>query len=132
MLLLWMLIIGNIIGGFIAASAIIVGKLPELGKVAGTLEKSKTPIGAVVLGISVLNIFNFWGPHYPKLTLLGGLLTGMVLSIGLLNYIEMSEEAKGNITSIANKIQVPAGIFSIVIGLIWILKLFFDILESLL
>ena len=129
MLLLWFLIIANIIGGFVAASSIIVSKIPELAKVANTLNRSKNPIGNAVLLVSIINIFNFWGPHYPRLTLIAGLLTGFVLSVDLLKKFEMTEGTRNKIISFAQKIQVPAGIFSIVIGLIWVLKVFFDVLE---
>ncbi len=128
MFLLWTLIIANIVGGFIAASSVIVSKIPELEKLANTLKKSKNPIGIAVLVISIINIFNFWGPHYPKLTLIAGLLTGFVLSVDLLKKIEMRDETRDKLIGVAQKIQVPAGIFSIIVALIWILRLFLDVL----
>ncbi len=132
MILLWTLIIANLIGGFLAASGMVVSKIPELGKTAKALEKVKSPIGLGVLIVSVLNIFNFWGPHYPKLTLLAGLLLGAILSVEYLDKLNVSDDDKEKWVNIAQKISTPVGIAAIIISLIWILELFLKVLEIIL
>jgi len=132
MILLWTLIIANLIGGFLAASGMVVSKIPELGKTAKALEKFKSPIGLGVLIISVLNIFNFWAPHYPKLTLLVGLLLGAILSVEYLGKLNVSDDDKEKWVNIAQKISIPVGITAIIISLIWILELFLKVLEIIL
>lgn len=126
-MLLWLLIFANLIGGFIAASTYIVSKIPKLSETSKTLNVFKMPIGIATLLISLINIFNFWATHYPKLTLLAGLVTGFILSVDLLNKVEMEEETKAKIFDFSNKLQVPVGLLSLVIGLVWILRILMDV-----
>ncbi|MBU1076844.1 MAG: hypothetical protein KKH98_06090 [Spirochaetes bacterium] len=127
-MLLWLLIFANLIGGFIASSTYIVSKIPKLKDMSKTLNSFKLPIGITVFVISVLNIFNFWAIHYPKLTLIAGLITGFVLSVELLNKVEIDEGIKAKIFDFANKFQVPAGLLSLVIGLVWVLRILMDVI----
>lgn len=126
-MLLWLLIFANLIGGFIAASTYIVSKIPTLSNASKKLNSFKMPIGIGVFVISFVNIFNFWALHYPKLTLIAGLATGFILSIDLLNKVDIDEDIKSKLFGFANKFQIPLGLLSLVIGLIWILRILMDV-----
>lgn len=132
MFLLWLLIIGNLIGGFVAASTYIVSRIPALETLSAILNRFKLPIGLTVFIISFFNIFNFWADHYPKLTLLFGLLTGFILSVDIFKTVEISEEAKDMIFNFANRFTIISGIISVIIALIWILQLLLDALNFIL
>lgn len=116
-----LLLIANLIGGFVASSTYIVSKIPSLSKFSKKINLFKMPIGLIVFVISFFNIFNFGTEHYPKLSLLAGLLIGLILSIDLLNKVEVEEETKTKLFDLANKLQIPVGLISLFIGLIWIL-----------
>ncbi len=120
MFLKGLLLIANLVGGFVASSTYIVSKIPKLANLSKKLNLFKMPIGLVVLVISIVNIFNFWADKYPKLSLLAGLLTGLILSVDLLNKVNIAEETKTKLFSLANKFQIPVGIVSLFIGLVWI------------
>jgi len=127
-----LLIIGDIVAGFVAAYPEIVKKIPELEKTGNALTSIKKYIGGAVLIISVLNIFNFWTPVYPKLLLLAGLLVGFVLSVDWLEKINIKEETKDNLVNIAQKMQIPVGIFALVIGILKVIARILNIIESIL
>jgi uncharacterized membrane protein YkgB len=131
-MLYWLLVLGNIIGGFMAASSVLIEKIPELEKVAESLGKVKKYIGAVILIISILNIFNFWTPSYPKLLLLGGLAVGYVLSIDWLEKFPIPEKTQDVMVNIAQKMQIPAGIFALLVGTLKILAGVLHIIEFIL
>ena len=126
MFLLWLLIIANLVGGFIAASTYIVARIPDLEGLSNFLNKFKLPIGITVFIISFFNIFNFWSDHYPKLTLLFGLATGFILSVDIFNTFEIPAETKEMIVKFANRFAIISGIGSVIIALIWILQLLLD------
>ncbi len=129
MFLVWLLIIANLVGGFLASSVYLTGRIPSLKNAADTLSKFKLPIGILVFAIAFINIFNFnvgW-LNYPKLSLIAGLLTGFVLSVELLNKFEIKEKAKNKLFNFANKYQILIGLLSLAVGLIKILKLFVDV-----
>ncbi len=131
MVLLWILVIGDLIGGFLAASAYIVERIPSLKKVSDALNSFKMPIGVTVFVIAFINIFNFgvgWN-NYPKLTLIGGLLTGFILSVELFNKFNINEKTKDKIFNFASKNQIIIGIITLAIALSKILKIFFDVLN---
>jgi hypothetical protein len=127
-----LLIIGDIVAGFVAAYPEIVKKIPELEKTGNALTSIKKYIGGAVLIISVLNIFNFWTPVYPKLLLLAGLLVGFVLSVDWLEKINIKEETKDNLVNIAQKMQIPVGIFALVVGILKVIARILNIIESIL
>jgi hypothetical protein len=127
-----LLIIGDIVAGFVAAYPEIVKKIPELEKTGNALTSIKKYIGSAVLIISVLNIFNFWTPVYPKLLLLAGLLVGFVLSVDWLEKINIKEETKDNLVNIAQKMQIPVGIFALVVGILKVIARILNIIESIL
>jgi len=127
-----LLIIGDIVAGFVAAYPEIVKKIPELEKTGNALTSIKKYIGGAVLIISVLNIFNFWTPVYPKLLLLAGLLVGFVLSVDWLEKINIKEETKDNLINIAQKMQIPVGIFALVVGILKVIARILNIIESIL
>ena len=120
MFLKGLLLIANLVGGFVASSTYVVSKIPKLTNLSKKLNLFKMPIGLVVLVISIVNIFNFWAEKYPKLSLLAGLLTGLILSVDLLNKVEIDDETKTKLFSLANKLQIPVGLVSLFIGLVWI------------
>ncbi len=120
MFLKGLLLIANLVGGFVASSTYVVIKIPKLTNLSKKLNLFKMPIGLVVLVISIVNIFNFWAEKYPKLSLLAGLLTGLILSVDLLNKVEIDDETKTKLFSLANKLQIPVGLVSLFIGLVWI------------
>ncbi|MBU1076288.1 MAG: hypothetical protein KKH98_03285, partial [Spirochaetes bacterium] len=74
----------------------------------------------------IINIFNFGSPHYPKLTLITGLLLGIVLSVDLIKYIISDKKTQDTIINIAHKIQITLGMIAIVIGLLWLVNLVFQ------
>ncbi len=132
MFLLWLLIIGNLLGGFIAASSYIVNKMPKVENFSKQLNAIKLPIGLSILGISIINIFNFWVPVYPKLTLLFGLILGLILSVDILKNFSIDEDMRTKIIDFANKFSIPVGLISFIIGLIWILDLVLEVVKSIL
>ncbi len=127
-MLLWLLIFANLIGGFVASSTYIVSKIPKLSSTSKKLNLFKMPIGIAVFIISIINIFNFWTDHYPKLTLISGLLIGFVLSSELLNKTNLEDDTKTKIFNFANKFQIPLGLLSLAIGLIWVLRILMDVI----
>ena len=127
-----LLLLANLVGGFVASSTYIVSKIPKLTDLSKKLNVFKMPIGLIVFLISFVNIFNFWANRYPKLSLIAGLLTGFVLSVEFFNKINIDEDTKTKLFSFANKIQIPVGLVSLFIGLIWILGLLRDIIEYIL
>ncbi len=131
MFIIWLLRIGVLIGGFVAASPYIKSKLPKLTKLSDTLEKYKLYIGIVLFLISFVCIFSFaWveAKNYPKLTLVAGLLTGIILSENLINNFNIAEEKKEKIKEIIGSIQIPVGIAAFIIGLIWIGYIVLDVI----
>jgi|GEM_PF-2516979 len=126
MTLLWFLIFSNLIGGVIAAWAFIVKKQPNVGTLSSLVLSVKLPAGILILLISIINIFNFGSPHYPKLTLITGLLLGIVLSVDLIKYIISDKKTQDTIINIAHKIQITLGMIAIVIGLLWLVNLVFQ------
>jgi len=129
MFLKGLLLIANLVGGFVASSTYIVSKVPKLTDLSKKLNIFKMPIGLVVLLISVINIFNFWAPSYPKISLIAGLLTGMILSVDILNRIDVDEETKDKLFNLANKFQIPVGLVSLFVGLFWIMDLLTDVIS---
>ncbi|MDD5067099.1 MAG: hypothetical protein PHF84_08645 [bacterium] len=132
MFLKWLLAVANLVGGFIAASAYITSKMPTVADFSKTLTKSKLPIGLTVLGISIINIFNFGTEYYPKLSLIFGLLTGIVLSVEILSTLGVDEDIKIKAIDISDKFSVPCGLISIILGIIFILVRFLNVIEPLL
>lgn len=126
MTLLWLLIFANLIGGIIAAWAFIEHQTPDVGRFSNIILNIKLPVGILVLLISLINIFNFGSPHYPKLTLVAGLLLGIVLSINLIKKLNLAEATAKSIINFAGKIQILLGMVSIIIGCIWVIHLVFS------
>ena len=128
-----LLFIANLVGGFAASSTYFVSKIPKLTKLSKKLNLFKMPIGFVVLGVSVINIFNFSkDTPYPKLSLIAGLLTGLILSVDILNKVGVDEDTKTKLFSLANKFQIPVGLASLFIGLMGILDLLTDAISVIL
>lgn len=123
MVLLWFLILGNILGGIIASWSFILNKTSTLIKYSAFIDKIKLPFGIIILLISFINIFNFGAVYYPKLSLLGGILVGAVLSVKLIKKTNLSEEAQNKIIGFAHNIQIISGLFSIIIGFLRALQI---------
>lgn len=132
MFLKWLLALANLVGGFVAASAYITGRMPSVQEFSRTLSKSRMPIGLAVLGISVVNLFNFGALYYPKLSLVFGLLTGLVLSVDILGKFGVDEDVKLKVMDLTNKLSVPCGLISVILGIIFILIQFLSVIEPLL
>ena len=132
MFLSTLLLIAIIVGGFVASSTYIVSKIPKLKDLSKKLNVFKIPIGLLVFAISFVNIFNFKANIYPKLSLIAGLLTGITLSIKLLDKVEMDDETKTKIYNLSNKMQNPIGLASIIIGLLIILDILTDVIRYIL
>ncbi len=128
-----LLIIANLVGGFVASSTYIVSKIPKLSNFSKKLNIFKIPIGIIVFLISFINIFNISGRYsYPKLSLISGLLIGLILSIKLLDKTEIDKETKTKLFSLANKLQNPVGLAGVIIGLLSILDILTDVISYLL
>ncbi len=131
MFLVGLLVIANLVGGFLASSVYLTERIPSLKKVSDALAKFKIPIGLIVFAIAFVNIFNFnvgW-LHYPKLSLISGLLVGFVLSVDILNKFDIDENTKNKLFNFASKYHIVIGLLALAIGIIKILKLFIDVVN---